>query len=124
MKTVLKIKIIVVLLLLGNFFFCHAQLVPSIQEQKIVDYTGSNEQEITFAELTYLGAGDSLVTIDDAKKYFSKKNFIPSWNRFLNLGIAKDNKAYLIKIFCNNLSPVILTQGFLFGAYLFLRNRF
>ena len=91
MKTVFKIKIIVVLLLQGSFFFSHAQLVPSIREQKMVDYTGSYEQEITFGELTYFGAGDSVMTIDDAKKYFSKGNFIASQNKFLNLGIANDN---------------------------------
>ena len=56
-----------------------------------INYAGQEEMEITYEQILYLAAGDSVATIEAAQTYFKKGGFTPSHNKYLNLGIAKDN---------------------------------
>src|SRR5436190_9645785 len=52
------------------------------------------DREVThaiFANITYMGSGDSITTIAQANKHFASGHFTANKNRDLNLGIAKDN---------------------------------
>lgn len=91
MSTLLKTAVVIVLL--GISFLCNGQI-------KQVRYNGEEELKITYNMVAYIGAGDSISDPLTAINYFNASKFIANNNRFLNLGIARDN--YWIALEINN----------------------
>lgn len=83
-KLVLKIKtaLLCCLLLCGE---------KGRAQQNNIYYNGNENIEIVYDQVSYIASGDSINTLDAAKKYYVNGSFLPSHNKYLNLGIAKDN---------------------------------
>jgi signal transduction histidine kinase len=78
----LKSCFVSILLLCG--FSSHSQ-------QKIVDYHGEAIRALSFEEISYSIANDSIKTLDQALTNFKRGSFTPNKLPALNLGIAKEN---------------------------------
>lgn len=60
-------------------------------QQKAVVFSGEAHIEIMYEQISYLADGDSVLTISKAQQFFNSGSFTKSHNKYLNLGIAKDN---------------------------------
>jgi len=101
-----------------SFFLCiaftimaAAQLAPNLISektkgfpQKTVNYAAEEELEITYEQISYIAAGDSVANIAAAQKYFSNSSFNANHKKYLNLGIAKDN--YWVAFTLVNTTPL------------------
>ncbi len=88
-------------------FFNHMKLAPKIKtgllcclifcfetgwaQQSNIYYNGKEETEIIYEQISYIASGDSVATLEAAQKNYAMGNFLVSHNKYLNLGIAKDN---------------------------------
>ncbi len=59
--------------------------------QKTVDFRGTGEKKVEYDNLSYLPSGDSIVSLDLAMRAFNNGRFQINNQRYINLGIAKDN---------------------------------
>lgn len=75
----------------------------SYAQQKPIYYSGAEEFEVEYDQLSYLATGDSVLTIDAAKDYSNSGSFLINTKKSLNLGIAKDN--YWLRIRLINKQP-------------------
>ncbi len=56
---------------------------------------------VTYDQISYLAAGDSVVTLLDAENYLANVRFIENKKKYLNLGIVNDNY-WVVLSFINN----------------------
>ncbi|MEO7264796.1 MAG: 7TM diverse intracellular signaling domain-containing protein [Ferruginibacter sp.] len=84
MKLVHKIKFS----LLCCLIFCFE---TGWAQQRNIYYDGKEEIEIVYEQISYIASGDSVTTLEAAQKNYAIGNFLASHNKYLNLGIAKDN---------------------------------
>ncbi len=81
-------------------FFCIAFTIISFAQQKTVDYSGQENLEIIYGQLSYIPAGDSVSTLAQAEKLHRAGQFSINSKKYVNLGIAKDN--YWVSISIQN----------------------